>query len=94
MINRRTFLHSAAATATLVALGVPMEAIADNRVKLGSASTFSFDTLIAQAKVLAQAPYKPQATAPRAILDKIDYAAHGKIKYKTDYALFAEGPGQ
>lgn len=94
MINRRTFLHSAAATATLVALGVPIEAIAENRVKLGSASPFSFDALIAQAKALAQKPYKPQATAPHEILDKIDYAAHGKIKYKTDYALFADGPGQ
>ena len=94
MINRRTFLHSAAATATLVALGIPIEAIAANRVKFGSASSFSFDTLIAQAKALAQKPYKPQPTPPRAILDRIDYAAHGKIKYKTDYALFADGPGQ
>lgn len=94
MINRRTFLHSAAATATLVALGIPIEAIAANRVKFGSASPFSFDTLIAQAKALAQKPYQPQPTPPRAILDRIDYAAHGQIKYKTDYALFADGPGQ
>ena len=94
MMNRRTFLHSAAATATLAALGIPPEAIAANRVKLGAASSFSFDALIAQARSQAQAPYKAQPTAPREILEKIDYEAHGKIKFNTDYALFAESPGR
>ena len=93
-INRRTFLHSAAAAATLSALGIATEAIAANRVKFGPASAFSFDALIAQAKSQAQSPYRPQPTPPRDILDKIDYAAHGKIKFKPDYALFADGPGQ
>ena len=94
MINRRTFLHSAAATATLLSLGVPLEALADNRVKLGKAANFSFEALIAQAQAQAQKPYQAQPTAPREILEKIDYEAHGKIKFNTDYALFANGPGQ
>ncbi|HWX03942.1 glucan biosynthesis protein D [Collimonas sp.] len=94
MTNRRTFLQSAAATATLAALGIPLEAIAANRVKFGAASAFSFDALIAQARAQAEAPYKAQQTAPREILEKIDYEAHGKIKFKNDYALFADGPGQ
>jgi glucans biosynthesis protein len=93
-INRRSFLHSAAATATLAALGVAPEALAANRVKLGAAAAFSFDSLIAQARAQAKAPYKPQPTPPRDILEKIDYEAHGKIKFDTDYALFADGPGQ
>jgi glucans biosynthesis protein len=94
MTNRRTFLHSAAAAATLAALGIPLEAIAANRVKLGAASAFSFDALIAQARSLAQTPYKAPQTAPREILEKIDYEAHGKIKFNSNYALFADGPGQ
>jgi len=91
MINRRTFLGSAAA---LAALGLPAAAFSDNRLKLGQATAFSFETLIAQARDMAQAPYQQQAKAPAAILDKIDYEAHGKIKFKTDAALFAQGPGQ
>lgn len=94
MINRRTFLHSAAATATLAAIGIAPEAIAANRVKFGAAAAFSFDALIAQARAQAQAPYRAQPSAPREILEKIDYEAHGKIKFKSDYALFADGPGQ
>ena len=27
------------------------------------------------------------------MLDRIDYAAHGKIKFNTDFALFRDGPG-
>jgi glucans biosynthesis protein len=94
MINRRTFLHSSAAAATLAALGVAPEAFAANKVKLGRASAFSFETLVAQAKSLAAAPYKPQPTAPKEILEKIDYEAHGKIRFDTDYALFKDGPGK
>ncbi|MDB5775158.1 MAG: glucan biosynthesis protein [Herbaspirillum sp.] len=93
-INRRTFLYSAAATATLAALGVSPEALAANQVKLGSPSDFSFDTLIAQARAQAQSPYQRPSGPPRDILEKIDYAAHGKIKFNTDYALFADGPGR
>src|SRR6185437_13443586 len=30
---------------------------------------------------------------PQQVLDRIDYEAHGKIKFNTDYALFGDGPG-
>jgi glucans biosynthesis protein len=30
---------------------------------------------------------------PAEVLDKIDYEAHGKIRFKTADALFADGPG-
>jgi glucans biosynthesis protein len=93
-LNRRTFLHSAAATATLAALGISPEALAANRVKFGPAADFSFEGLIAQARKQSQSTYRPQPTAPREILEKIDYEAHGKIRFDTNYALFADGPGQ
>ncbi|WP_034295894.1 glucan biosynthesis protein [Herbaspirillum sp. RV1423] len=97
MINRRTFLSSAsatAATAVFAALGIPPEALAANRIKLGNAAPFSFDTLIAQARAAAQKPYKAQIKPPLDVLEKIDYEALGKIKANTDHALFADGPGQ
>src|SRR5450830_656674 len=94
MINRRTFLSSATATAALAALGIPPEALAANRIKLGNPAPFSFDALIAQARTTAQSPYKAQNKPPADILDKIDYEAHGKIKFNTDSSLFADGPGQ
>jgi len=94
MINRRTFISSAATTAALAALGLPAEAFAANHLKLGQAAPFSFETLIAQVRAMAAAPYQPQGKPPAEILDKINYEAHGKIKFNTDTALFANGPGQ
>lgn len=94
MINRRTFLSSATATAALAALGIAPEALAESRIKLGDAAPFSFDALITQARTTAQQPYKVQTKPPADILEKIDYEAHGKIKFNTRSALFADGPGQ
>lgn len=94
MMNRRTFLNSAAATAALAALGMTPEALAAHRLTLGNAASFSFETLIAQARTAAQSAYQEQRKAPADILDKIDYEAHGKIRFNTDVALFADGPGQ
>jgi glucans biosynthesis protein len=94
MISRRNFLSSTTAAAALVALGIPIEALAAGRIKLSSATAFSFDALIAQAREASRSPYKPQAKPPADILEKIDYEAHGKIKFDTDAALYAKGPGQ
>lgn len=93
MINRRTFLSAAAVSATLSAFGIPAEAYASRRLKLGHAVPFSFEILIAQARAIAQQPYQAQSQPPTDILDQIDYEAHGKIRFNTDAALFADGPG-
>ncbi|WP_286758284.1 glucan biosynthesis protein D [Ralstonia sp. RL] len=94
MVTRRTLLASASLTATLAALGITPEALAASRVKLGDAAPFSFDSLIERARAMAGQPYAPPPTAPADILSKIDYEAHGKIKFDTAHALFADGPGQ
>lgn len=60
----------------------------------GDPTPFSFDALIAQAEALARAPYQAPPAPPGDILERIDYDAHGKLKYKTDHALFADGPGR
>jgi len=50
--------------------------------------------LIARARDMANTAYHPQDKAPGGILDQIDYEAHGKIRFKPEYAAFADGPGQ
>ncbi|MDW3680559.1 glucan biosynthesis protein D [Cupriavidus sp. CV2] len=94
MMNRRTLLVSATASAALAALGITPTVLAAGRIKLGDARPFSFDALIERARAVAGKPYVPPATAPADMLNKIDYEAHGKIGFKTDEALFADGPGQ
>ena len=63
-----------------------------SRPQAGRTAPFSFDTLVAQARSLAAAPAVPAEPLPAAVLDKIDYEAHGKIKFNTDSALFRDGP--
>jgi periplasmic glucans biosynthesis protein len=93
MIDRRTFIVSAGATATLTALGIRSSAASASALKLGDSNPFSFDLLIGRAKELASRPYNEAEGPPGDILNKIDYDAHGKISYKPEYALFANGPG-
>jgi len=63
-------------------------------LRLGAKEAFSFTGLVQRAEELARQPYVAPPQAPAEILEQIDYDAHGKLKYKTDYALFADGPGQ
>ncbi|CAG9164802.1 glucan biosynthesis protein [Cupriavidus pinatubonensis] len=94
MMNRRTLLVSATASAALAALGIPPSALAASGIKLGDARPFSFDALIDQARALAGKPYAAPSAPPPEILDRIDYDAHGKIRFRPENALFADGPGQ
>ena len=59
----------------------------------GPAAPFSFDGLTARARVMATqawvAPYRP---APD-IVQRIDYAEHGQLRYRPEAAVWAHGPG-
>jgi glucans biosynthesis protein len=92
MIDRRTLLKSAAATAALAASGFPLRALGQAGLKMSDPAPFSFEALKSRAKALAAAPYNPPPRANPEILEQIDYDAHGKIKFKTDLALWANGP--
>ena len=63
-------------------------------LRLAEPQAFSFEDLVERARAKAAAPYAPLPPLAHEILERIDYAAHGKIKFKTDYALFADGPGR
>ncbi len=59
-----------------------------------TATPFSFDGLIAAAQDLARHDFVPDLQPDQAVLDRIDWNAHGQIHFKADTALFADGPGQ
>jgi periplasmic glucans biosynthesis protein len=99
MMDRRQFLASAAAasaaaTAGLAAAGFSAPALAQAGLKMGAAAPFSFEALKARARDLARAPYQAPQRPAQEILNEIDYDAHGKIRFRTDLALWAGGPGE
>ena len=80
-LDRRTLLAGASATAALAALGFAPAALAQQGLKLGEAEAFSFEGLKARARDLANKPYAPPPPPRADILERIDYDAHGKIKF-------------
>ena len=89
MIDRRSFL--AGALGAFAASG-PLSASEVAALRFGPASPLSFDGLKQRARDLARAPYIPPTRPAPEVLQQIDYDAHGKIKFKTDLALWANGP--
>ncbi|MGL4810894.1 MAG: glucan biosynthesis protein, partial [Beijerinckiaceae bacterium] len=100
MMDRRTVLETLLAGGALFSAGAafaqaPSSTQSQRRpaLKMGPAQNFSFEALQARAKDMAGKPYvAPPRPAPE-IVQKIDYEAHGKIRFKPEMALFAEGPG-
>jgi len=92
MIDRRSLLAAAASSLALSAL--PFRASAATAgLKLGKSQPFSFDALVKEMQARAAQPYAQQSSLPQSVLDRIDYAEHGKIKFNTDFALYRQGPG-
>ncbi len=97
-LDRRAFVAASLAQTMALALGgeasVAQTTRSPNGLVLGGAEPFSFNALKQRAKDLGGKPYAaPPRPAPE-IVAKIDYAIHGSLKYRTDAALFAQGPGQ
>lgn len=93
MMNRRDLLATGTAAAALAGFGFPTSAFATGGLKLGPENRFSFDTLVEEARLLAGKPYLAPPAPPRDLLERIDYQAHGRIKFDTERALFVNGPG-
>jgi glucans biosynthesis protein len=94
MFDRRQFLQFATATAGLAATGFSTAALAQQSLKVGAPSPFSFDALKQRAQSMASRPYEAPPRPSPEVLQQIDYDAHGKIRFKTDLALWANGPSQ
>jgi len=93
MIDRRTLLSGALAAGALAAAGFPRAALAQAGLRFGPAAPFSFEALKARAQAMAGRPYEPPPLPSPETLERIDYDAHGKIRFKPDHALWANGPG-
>lgn len=63
-------------------------------LSFGPKTHFSYDLLKKKAKELSFSPYHIPPTISSDILQQIDYDEHGKIKFKPEYALWANGPGK
>ncbi|KAA2236682.1 glucan biosynthesis protein [Salinarimonas soli] len=94
MIDRRTLLSGALATGTLAATGFSRQALAQQGLRLGEPRPVSFDALKARARDLARGPHAAPPRPSPEILEKIDYDAHGRIRFKPEAALWAQGPSQ
>ncbi|MEO8299264.1 MAG: glucan biosynthesis protein D, partial [Burkholderiales bacterium] len=100
--DRRHFICAGSAALSLAALGASPYAAAAGKalpgasvdlLKRGPAQPFSFDALVTRAQALARQPAQPATSLPAEVLQRIDYEAHGKIRYDTRRALFKDGPG-
>jgi len=95
MIDRRSVLAATASFFALPALGIPSKRrAAISNLRLGRSQPFSFEELIKEMQLLATQPFVRENSLPQPVLESIDYEQHGKIKFKTDYALFREGPSE
>jgi glucans biosynthesis protein len=94
LLDRRRLLQLGLAAQAAVAFGGPAAAqgAADN-LKFGPPAPFSFDILKKLAKDLASRPYVEPARPNPEIVRRIDYDAHGKLKFKVEDALYANSPG-
>lgn len=93
-LSRRDVLVSALAGAAALSTGAWPTAAGAAPLNFGAAKPFSHAALIKRAEEAAKKPYRePYRPAPE-IVEKIDYDAHGKIRFKVDHALYADGGGQ
>lgn len=93
-LSRRQLLVGGGSLASALALAQVVHAEGTKGLTLGTARPFSYDWLKERARALAKEPYVPPPKPNPEIVQKIDYEEHGRIRFKPEYALFADGPGQ
>ncbi len=93
-LDRRTVLKGVAVSA--VALGSIGEAVANpgEALTYDEPKPFSYDLFKARARELAHAPYNPPPRPAPEVVQKINYEEWGKIRFRTEAALFGDGPGR
>lgn len=97
-LDRRTLMRLGLAVQAAMALGGSAfggSALAQEAddLQFGPPAPFSYDILKKLAKDLAAKPYVEPARPDPEIVKRIDYDAHGKLKYRPDHALYGKAPG-
>ncbi|MBB3997584.1 glucan biosynthesis protein [Aureimonas pseudogalii] len=85
-LNRREVMMALAALGVALPGSRALAADGDG-LQFGPAEPFSFDALVEKQRALAAAPYVPEASRAPAVLDRIDFDQHWRIKYKADETL-------
>src|SRR5579863_365701 len=94
MVDRRALLKGAAASAAGLTGAAGFKAEAAEALQLGEPAAFSYEGLKERARDMARSAYVgPPRPAPE-VVQKINYEEWGKIRFRTDHALFADGPGR
>jgi glucans biosynthesis protein len=73
------------------ALAQPSGQAGPQGLKFGRPQSFSYAGLKKLAEERAAKPYVSPPRPDPAVVEQIDYDAHGKLKFKPEYALFADG---
>jgi glucans biosynthesis protein len=93
MSRRNLLQRSALALGALPLLGRVDKAHAAEGLGFGPAAPFSYEALVERARAAAQKPYQAPYRPLPEVVQKIDYDAHGKIRFKSTRALFSpNGP--
>ncbi|HLS69575.1 MAG TPA: glucan biosynthesis protein [Kiloniellales bacterium] len=94
--TRRRLLTTAGASALAFGGGPPDSLAAEQaapHLELEEPQAFSFEGLVEQAQKLAAEDYTPRAAPAPEVVQAIDYAAHGQLRFLPRRAPHAEGPG-
>lgn len=83
-LDRRAFIT--ALTTVLSAASLGRARAQDDPLVLGPPRDFSFETLIADARRAASEPHRPPQGPPPEALDRIDYDAHWRIRFRESAA--------
>lgn len=89
--SRRSLLWWAGGTAGAAALLGPLESLAQTTgrhdgLHFGPAQPFSFEALIRRARALAGEDHRPPYRPAPEVVERIDYEAHGKIRFRPELA--------
>ncbi len=89
--SRRSLLRWAGGTAGAAALLGPLEGLTrttgrHDGLRYGPAQPFSFEALIRRARALAGEDHKPPYRPKPEVVERIDYEAHGKIRFRPELA--------
>ncbi len=93
--NRRRFL-GATAVCALASGAIPpvwRAVAAPAGLDFAQHPPVSFESLTERARELARQDYLPAERPDPAVVEQIDYDAHGKLRFRPELALYAEGPG-
>ena len=93
-LDRRTLLKGAAASAAAMNPLAEAFGAEPDGLQFNPPVPFTYDLFKTQARDRARGPYAPPPRPAPEIVQKINYEEWGKIRYRDDFALFANGPGQ